>query len=629
MGLGKKLTAPPPQGIQALLTEKARYLAARRNEEVKRRGKLQAFLSAHKEASEWSVCLAALVDAKAHGVNPSDRMVEDAIKRCGLKGKLEHAKWLYTQFYKELGRPRQLSTHISFMEACSACGNFSEAKKQLDRLISYDVQQHAKRSGQHSSAVTDDLVTSYLKAALSSHVRGITVYEPPVSKATKSSFDGPAPAVTLSQPVWEVALADLVRIRNPKVYPPSLFRKRVELTPLLVEVAAQLADVGNHWEWALRLLRSAAREGGLIPPEAMDAAARVCFRHRQYGEVVTLLEKMLATRSSPAEKTVRLGITAAEEVAVAHCRRTLICAPHLHQSAARSSSLGGIPLDSPLQTEGRVPLVADPALSSSSSSTCVAWAMGLQLFDSLRLNGLPLYQQSYESPLRACAAAGQWEEAMRMLEVMKNDGRPVSTSLFRVVVASRIEYGCETFESVAHLLRLPSLQSEDSGMNTLFLAALRWCLRRQDWRHFDSLHREMVRREIPESYDKTRLLIESAYHRKQYHLVLTRFARFYNITSYERKRVEKDGSVRMYEEDFYVSEGLLDLVLDAYAQLTEPSVTVKHHNRGKEVDPMWEVAYRAALETRQRLHQDGSASLGGKQSSPSWMFSRRERKSDQ
>lgn len=615
------------QGLQRLIQEKVQYSALQNQQNAIRQAKLKAFLDAYHHASQWAVCLAALYDARKHGVPPTDSMIEDVMKRCGASGRIGEVKRLYTSFYQSLSRPRPLSAHVTFMSACTACGAFEEAKAQLDKLIESDVRRFKKNSS-HLSIVTDDLMTEYLKTALAAHVRGQKTIPIPCAAPSPSSSSSLSVSNTEMQSekekrssgsssdrdehaskraktsssslsIWEIALSDLVRLRLQ--YPPGLFRSRLEWTPLLLECAAQLADVGDQWVFALRLLRSAGKEQALIPPEAYDAVIRVCYRHHRYVEVVQLLETMIATQSSPDERSVRLGLVAAEEVEARNAKQRLILPSPDFLPPFRGGSTGkeGVPvevtppLDSPLNRREHVPFSTgssgDNGGGRASSTTCenasslfspssigsssrsgasCAWSLSLTLFQSMRLNGVLMYQQSYESPLRASAVAGKWEEAMQMLDYMRHDGRPVSTALFRLVVASRIEHQCTSFASVRQLLSLPSLQG-DHGIVVLYLAAMRWCVGRKDWKNLEALHKEMLDKDIPESYDKIRLLIEAAYHQGRYHAVLARFARFYNITSYERRRVEKDQSARLYEDDFNISAPLLDMVLDAHAHLVK------------------------------------------------------------
>lgn len=557
--------------LKDLLHESLLYDLSRRREDKVRQARLKVFLDGHQHASQWAVCLRALQDAREHGVTPTDSMVVDAIKRCGLRGKLREAKYLYTQFFKDLQRPRPLAAHVAFMEACASAGNFAEARKQLTFLEQRDV--HCFQSNKsHVSLVTDDLVTAYLRSALAAHVRGGEGDTPTndVAQPEPEAASAPAPP---ADSAWAVALRDLVRLRT--AYSPSLFRHRVALTPLLLESAAQLADAGGQWEWTLRLLKSASQQLLLIPPEAYDAAVRVCYRHGRHGEVVSVLQTMIASKCPPDERSVRLALVSAEEVTAAQREHSLVASPAPEESGA--------------------------------------WTLALQLLQSLRLNGLPLQQQSYESPLRACALAGQWERALDVLREMRRDARPVSVSLYRLAWSARID-SCRTYDEVERLLRLESLQGHDSGVSVLFLSAMRWCVRHADWKHLSALDREMKARELPETYDKIKLMMEAAYFQQNYHAVMARFARWHNIISYEQQRVRRDGTARAYPHDFSISLPLLDLVLDAYQQLG-----------GTSSDPVVDVAYRAAIETRQRLYGDDKGEIHGKTQSPSWMYSRAER----
>lgn len=510
--------------------------------DASRRTKLATFLAQYKHASQWATCCAALEDAVCSNVTPSDAMICDAIHRCGQRGKMEKAKDLYFRMYRRIGRPRSMAAHVTFMSACAACGDFKEAYKQYHRLWKRDVALLEKTQNQHRPVVTDDLTTEYLRSALASMVAG---------RATESG--DPAP--------WETALGDFMAVRRH----PAL-RPHNSLTPLLVESAVLLAEVGKQPSLCLRILESCTREQALVPPEAYDAALRACFRDQRHYDVVSLMSQLIATKTSPDERSVRLALVSSEEVAAAD-----------RASGACNSSVGR-----------------------------AAWDLSLTLFHAMQHNGLPLYQQSYEAPLRACAMAGQWEAALTMVHTMRRDGRPVSTELYRVSIAARVEV-CKSYQEVTRFLEMPVV-ADGSPSVVVYLAALRCLLHLGDFKHFEQVNRMMKDRDMPESYEKIRILIEAAYKQGLYHSVLMRFARFDNITTYEKQRVGKDQLVRQHDADFAVSDRLLDMVLDAYEKVK------------CRTDPMVEVAYRAAI----RRKQDGAATQlksSSVKQAPEWMYS--------
>lgn len=543
--------------LQELLKGKVCFNATQQAEERLRRLKLNQFLQQHAARSEWSVSLSALNDAVAHGVAVPTDALTAAMNQCATGGKFKAVKHIYTSLFRKLQRPRPLTAHIAFMEACASCGVFGEAKQQLDAHVARDVALH-QRDGAHRPVVNSDLMTAYLRAALASHV---------LPSSQKEAKDGDGAA-------WKTALADLVRLRS-NSFAGGMFRQHITLTPLLLESAAQLSDVGGDWQFALRLLRSSE----LVPSEVYDAVIRVCYRHGRYQEVVTAMAARIATRDAPDEQSTHLAIVAAEEV----------------EAAGGCTAAAGSP---------------DAAVPS-------AWALSLQLFQALRLNGLPLHQQSYESPLRSCVAASQWEFALQMLQEMKKDSRPISGGIYRLVVAARMK-GCTSFEEVERFLyRLDSLAY--SGNNTiLYQGAMQWCLEHEDWQHLERLHREMRAKEIPESYDKMRLMMEAAYCQGRYHAVLVRFARFINITGYEEARVKKDASARWHPSDFEIPSRLLDMVIDAYEQLRGVE--------GGHRDAMTTVAWQAALDMRKK--KDSNEERPQSNEAPEWMYSTASRRSD-
>ncbi|KPA85419.1 hypothetical protein ABB37_01727 [Leptomonas pyrrhocoris] len=599
-------------------------------QDAERRTKLHRFLDQHKHASQWSASVAALEDAVRHGVSPNDAAVCRAMQQCGQAGQLKAAKRLYTDLYRRIGRPRPLAAHVAFMSACADAGDFDEAHRQLCALRSRDVALHAK-SASHKPVVNDDVTTEYLRAALcASLVRGgensggasrgdsasvrIPVGEAAVGASAasaagerftpKESDRGPAEEHTTgadgggrrsdasrrdsawsgdhtvaSAAPWQVALESFLALRKDT----QVFRPSNELTPLLLEHATQLACVGRQWKLCLAILRGAEAEQALIPPEAYDAAIRACFQAQRHSDVVQLMEQLMATRVAPDERSVRLALISSEEIsAVERQSQPIASSPSPNSSSS-------------------------PAVGGSSGG----WSMALTLFHALERNGLPLYQQSYEAPLRACANAGKWKEAFQMLDAMRRDRRPVSPPVYAQALAARVE-ATTSWTELRRLLRVSALTDEASTSVVLYLAALRACMRQGDWKHFAELNREMRDRDIPETFDKMRLLIEAAYLQEKYHSVLMRFARFENITQYERRRVVKDQLVRLYTEDFELPPPLLEMVLDSYAK-------VKDYK-----DPMVEAAYQAALRHKERL--SGAQSLPGDHTAPEeWMFSQAAR----
>ncbi|CCW68708.1 unnamed protein product [Phytomonas sp. Hart1] len=530
----------PRKGLTELLQSKFVHDRLVSRQDASRLAKLKVFLEKHQYASQWAVCCAALEDAVLHNVMPSDSMICDAIMRCGRRGKLQKAKELYDDFYRRIGRPRSLAAHTAFMGACAAAGDFVEANNRFNRLYERDRALFVK-DPKHCPVVTDDLITEYLRAALAASPVTATVFSVETSP-------------------WKVAMEKFIEVRRD-----PHFRPYNELTPLLIESATQLAEVGGQWELCLRILKSAERDQMLVPAEAYDAAIRACFHHHRHIEVVNLMRVLVATRIAPDERSVRLAMVSAEEVA----------------SLERAA-------DVPRPT---------------------SWALAVSLFEAMQLNGIPLYQQSYEAPLRSCAITGKWEKAFEILQTMRRDGRPISTELYRMAVASKIE-SSKRYDEVKHLLMTPGV-ADGAPSSVLYLAAMRCCMRLKDWKNFEKLNQEMKQRDMPESYDKIRLLIEGAYAQEKYHSVLVRFARLDNITTYELKRVKKDQFVRLYEDDFAVSDKILDMVVDSYDKI-----------KGKTTDPMVELAYRRAIKRKQHssVEQLGS-SYTGYTKPPEWMFS--------
>ncbi|RNF17732.1 uncharacterized protein Tco025E_04769 [Trypanosoma conorhini] len=549
-------------GYAELVSSKLRSdkLLARRD--AARLAKLRAFLGQHQHASQWAACVAALTDAARQNLVPSSEMLCDAIRRCGLRGRLDVARNLYTDFHREIHKPRSLQVHVAFMAACAECGNFGEAHDQFVRLWKRDAALLTSNA-KHVPVVSVDLTTEYLRAALAASRRRRGNRRP---NGPGDGNPATAPGGDMKNdaaPPWEVALGEFFALQRDHAW----FSRHNALTPVMVELLARLWEVGGAWEPCLRFLHRCGQQNVLIPPEAHDAAIRVCYRHGKYAQVVGEMQQMIATRSPPDERSVRLALVACEEC---------------------------------VATER-----ADPKRQPS------GWVIAVSLFDAMRKNGVTMYQQDYESPLRSCAMAGRWEEAIRILDVMRKENRPISAQLYRLALAARIE-ACASFAEAQRFAQMPVMQN--CGI-IVYLALLRCCMRRRDWKNFDHLNKEMRERECPETFDKMRLLIEAAYLREQWHAVLMRFARFESISRYEEKRVLEDKVVRPYPEDFDLPESILEMVLAAYER-------VKGHK-----DPVVDTAYRAALKRKAKGTEQLIFSSDGTVKSPpqDWMFSQEER----
>lgn len=551
-------------GYAELLNSKLRSDKLLSRRDATRRAKLKLFLERHQHASQWSVCIAALTDAARRSIAPSSEMLCDCIRRCGRRGKLDVARWFYTDFHREIGKSRSLQVHVAYMAACADCGDFQEAHEQFVRLRNRD-ESLLKKNAAHVPVVNDDLMSEYLHAALVASTRrpsGTSVSREDAGNAGHHSERSMSDNADNHNAPWAVALKEFIEIRKDA----NGFLKHNTLTPIVVERVARLWEAGGAWEKCLRFLRHCGQQNVLIPPEAHDAAIRVCYRHGRYVHVVEQMQQMFATRSPPDERSVRLALVSCEETTA------------LEKTA----------------------LVPRPG----------GWALAVTLFGAMRDNGLTMYQQDYESPLRSCALAGRWEDAMRVLRRMKEDNRPISLQLYRLVLAARIE-ACDSFEETQRFASMPIMR--DGGI-ILYMALLRFCMRQRDWKNFDRLNKEMRDRECPETMDKMRLLIEAAYVRGQWHSVLMRFARFDSITSHEQKRVVEDKLVRLYSEDFDMPETLLDMVIESYDH-------VKDHK-----DPVVHTAYSAALKRKAKgtmqitYSSDQSAAVPPQE----WMFSRVE-----
>ncbi|CUF12175.1 Hypothetical protein, putative [Bodo saltans] len=433
-------------------------------------------------------------------------------------------------------------------------------------------------------------VVAYLTAAQQGRDKVVTVADSSsrptakenddASQQSRSDSDGrgsrtvPRDTATTSVAAWSVALSTFVQLRaNPAT------RKNVTLTPQVLQQLSELADRGDQWEAAVKVVTGAAALHCLVPPESFDAAIHSTFRAKQHHVVVRLVERCLATRTPPSEASVRMALRSTEEVAA---------------SQSQLSLTSTVPLMAGFITS------TDAASNNTTTTSGDAWALSLRLYQGLKDNGLALLPQTFEIPIRACSLSGKWDAAAKVLGDMKVAfGRRVPNHAYRLVLLSKIEHA-PTFAVAQRLVQVPVLDQKSSAT---FLALLRCCVRLGEWDHFKRLRNEMKKLEVPESYETMKLQMLLALADGNPHGVVTRYTRWMQQTGFEKDRVVSDGTVPLHSDDFGIDDATLRLVVSACERLMKADKEQQEAgklagHRGRELhrlDPIVPIAHADAL----------------------------------
>lgn len=534
---------------------------------------LAEFLARQRLAGKWEESCRALVDAAQHGVRIDEKDVMLAMRTCGHAKRPDQVRKVFYNFCKAFGITKTLSMDKVFQEACIASGDFLSAHRRMAHLIRlqhHQEQQLRQSSGTHNGRTNqedspplldDELVALYLEVAAKCGVAWMA----PGRQTTSTSAEKPSTAGKPSQredaelglpsllsvegggepPIssWAAALQTFVAIRRSPVT-----RQSVPLTPAVLHAVAKVIGSGDQWRSAVRLVASAGSQQVLIPPEVFDIAVRCAWNAAKHDVVVELTRRCLASRNAPDETTVRCALTSSEEVA-------------------------------------------------ASGQDANVWRLATKLFVGLTSQGLPLFPQTYEAPLRACLANGRWDTATRILQEMKKDRRQVGAHLYRLVLLGRLA-ASRSYQEARALFASPLLGAPTSQSYT---ALLDCCIALRDWPNFQRVAAEMKHREIPETYSTIQRLIRGAYGQDQWHAAIARYNRLTQQMDYEKSRVEKDRVVSLHAQDFTLERDLLEMVLDSCEKM-------KDHR-----DPAVQVAHRDVqmrLAGGKTLLQEGSGSNG-------------------
>ena len=167
-----------------------------------------------------------------------------------------------------------------------------------------------------------------------------------------------------------------------------------------------------------------------------------------------------------------------------------------------------------------------------------AWQLSLQLFRGLADGGYPLFPQTYESPIRACLAAGRWEHAARMVLEIKRDERPVPQHYIYAILCESVAHSDRPGQGQYAYTRHPLLADYAKISSLPYIAAMRQALQLNQPSQFIRASQEM-RTKHKEDHLKSKLTIEfgSSAMSGNWMLALAAFSRLSNARSMERQRL--------------------------------------------------------------------------------------------
>ena len=150
--------------------------------------------------------------------------------------------------------------------------------------------------------------------------------------------------------------------------------KRIDASPELMQSLMVTLGKANRWVESITLLRAMERQMLPITTPTYENAIRACYSKKKHDEVISIVKKiMISENNTLREPVARLTMRS------------------LESSTSSSKSSFGLP--------------------APSSQAANHWLTSIKIFQALADQGLALTRQTYESPIRCCVAAGQWEAA--------------------------------------------------------------------------------------------------------------------------------------------------------------------------------------------------------------------------
>lgn len=241
-------------------------------------------------------------------------------------------------------------------------------------------------------------------------------------------------------------------------------------TSEVIHELAFLLRRGRRSDKAVKILSFCDRRSIEVLPQTYDEIVWCCHDAQQHLYVITTVERMLKNHISPSESTVRMSMLSAEEVVMYEPK----CAARL----------------------------------------CYA------LYRALVANGLPLLSVNYETTIRTCALAEEFELAMTVLNDMVRNGVVVPPYIYDQMWNSRIREA-PTFDAAKSLLQ--GCQKYSKVTTATFNAALACCVRLRDYKGALYIRRVMKRSEAHADVETLKLMLLVNSGNANYRMVLRYF----------------------------------------------------------------------------------------------------------
>ena len=389
--------------------------AAATREASERLSRVQTFLRTKYRSGRWKDGLSVLSRAHAAGIALDSSTLAVAINTAGYAKQFSIARKIF-DYHNSLKIEPGLAAHHAILNAASTCGRWQYAVSHLVGLALCEPPRLLP-APQPSSTTTMSCApnANRIDTKMLAHTLTACVNQWRIAAALFSIMR--KPGVPVRTPLSDVNEQSLMT--SPlTISPVPLSQKCDDTRKILSSLTASFARA-QQWKKCLSLLQAAERQRLPLDPSAYNYTLRTCFEADRFSAVAALMGKMIARGIPPQEDSCRVVLSAVEE----ECAR-----------------MGE---ETPAST----------------------WVLACVVFNALASQGLRLNRITYEGPMRACCAAGRWEQAAAFLREMRNDGLDIGNHNFESVAVARIR-SAGRIETALRLLRIGAIASLSGGASS-------------------------------------------------------------------------------------------------------------------------------------------------------------------
>jgi pentatricopeptide repeat protein len=505
-------------------------------------------MASHAARRDWRHALAAFADSLMAGVPPQSSALAPIIQATGVDGASpEISRWIFRDVHAAVNLRPCTAAHHALLRGYASGGRWESALAHV--LAVARVVATRPTGAQRGTANYSDADVR----------RALTLPGADESERDAGRHDGrgDAAAAALARPptrvdnfmvrmaiqactaqaAWAPALALVRCLRAPAAT--HYFR---DLTPVAsggsvtgVTVSTPLArDAAPLFEWdertvtdlmrclersarwreAVALQAACERQHLPLAHDACDSVVRACHFAGQHHAAVLLTARMVDLKIALSERTCRLAIRSAE----ADCA----------------------------------------ALRAHATS----WALAVSLFGALASSGCRRGPETYAAPMRACAAAGQWEHALVMYGEMRRDGISCSEHTLEAAVTAKVA-AAPAEEALALLIAWEMRIGAATARSTrMYNAALSACVRDGRLQTLMRLRGRMRRREVPTDIETHKVMIHAEHMTARWAAVVNRFNALRQMVDRERAAATAKGYT-LRPEDHVMEPELVRVVLEA------------------------------------------------------------------